>query len=47
MCSFEHVPRQVLVDISPIGSFLSKAGKLDFSTFMMTPFVHNLNSKDI
>ena len=43
------MPRQVLVDISPIGSFLSKAGELDFSTFMimMTPFVLNLNSKDI
>ena len=41
------MPRQVLVDISPIGSFLSKAGQLDFGTFMMTPFVLNLNSKDI
>ena len=47
MCYFQHVPRQVLVDISPIGSFLSKASELDFSTFMMTPFVLNLNSKDI
>ena len=47
MCSFQHVPRMVLVDISPIGSFLSKAGELNFSTFMMTPFVLNLNSKDI
>ena len=45
--SFINMLSQVLIDISPVGNFLSKAGELEFSTFMMTPFVLNLNSKDI
>ena len=47
LLSYVNMLRLVLVDISPIGNFLSKAGELDFCTFMMTPFVLNLNSKDI